>query len=102
MAKKTLAEAAAEVLNASRSGAAKEPMHKLDNTGSHLDAVHDLGGSSFETPQGGDVGSKAAAAAPSATAPGTPAAVAQEPMHVQNKGTEPNSVKAKKDLEGAL
>lgn len=86
MARKTLAEAAAEVLNASRSGAQKEPMHKLDNTGSGLDSVHDLGGSTYETPQGGDVGSKAAAAAPSATPPGTqPDAGSKEGMHVQNK-----------------
>jgi hypothetical protein len=82
MAKKTLSEAAKEVLDASRSGASKEGMHKLDNTGSGLDAVRDIGGSSYAEPQGGDVGSKSAAGAPSATAPGTqPDAGTHEPMH---------------------
>jgi hypothetical protein len=82
MTRKTLSEAAAEVLKASISGASKEPMHKLDNTGSGLDSVHDIGGSTFNNPQGGDVGSKSAAGAPSAIPPGTqPDAGSKEGMH---------------------
>jgi len=102
MARKTLAEAAAEILNASR-GSAKEPMHKLAGTGSGLDSTHDLGGSTFADPQGGDIGSKAAAAAPSATPPGATPAVGSEPMkhqvataNGQSKGTNTT------DLEGSM
>lgn len=99
--KKTLAEAAAEVLNASIAGASKEPMHKLADTGSGLDSVRDIGGATFETPQGGDVGSNSAAGAPSATPPGTQPSVGKEPMHklaganTQSQGTN------KTDLEAA-
>src|SRR5438105_3760936 len=90
MAKKTLAEAAKEVLDASRVGG--EPMHKFDNTGSGLDAVRDIGGSSLADPIAKDVGSKSAAGAPSATAPGTqPDAGLREPMHVQDKGLDPKT-----------
>lgn len=74
---RTLAEAAADVLNATRKGG--EPMHTLPNSGSGLDGVVDLGGATFEDPQGGDVGKRAAAAAPSATAPGAKPAVGQAP-----------------------
>lgn len=101
MARKTLAEAAAEVLNASRSGAAKEPMHTLDNTGSHLDSVHDLGGSTYADPQGGDVGSKGAAAAPSATPPGATPPVGQEPMHKLATGNTQSQGTNTTDLEDA-
>ena len=67
---RTLAEAAAEVLAGSRASAPKEPMHKLDNTGSHLDGVVDLGGASAENPQGTGTGEKAAAVVGKATPPG--------------------------------
>lgn len=93
MARKTLSEAAADVLNASRSGAPREAMHKLDATGSGLDAVHDLGGASFEQPQG----TIAHANLGKATPPGTqPDAGTREAMHkldganTQSQGT--NSV----------
>lgn len=103
MARKTLAEAAAEVLNASRSGAAKEPMHKLDNTGSGLDSVHDIGGVTFDEPQGGDVGSKSAAGAPSATPPGTAPSVGAEPMHKQVASANAQSQGTNKtDLDDAM
>jgi len=88
--RKTLSEAAKEVLDASRSSADKEPMHKLADTGSGLDSVRDIGGSTWEDPQGNQVGSASAAGAPHAVPPGVqPDASSKEPMHVQThtKGT---------------
>ena len=67
----TLAEAAAEVLNKSRNNE-KEPMHKLGDTGSHLDTVVDLGGATYENPEGADTGKKTAAARGEATPPKGP------------------------------
>lgn len=85
MTKKTLSEAAKEVLDASRSSA-REPMHKLADTGSGLDSVRDIGGSSYQEVESGAIGSKSAAGAPSASEPGTkPDAGSKEPMHVQSK-----------------
>lgn len=101
MARKTLAEAAAEVLNASRSGASQEPMHKLASTGSGLDNVHDLGGTTFQDPQSGDVGSKAAAAAPSAAYPGPTPPVGQEPMHKLATGNTQSQGTNTTDLDSA-
>jgi hypothetical protein len=75
MTVRTLAEAAAEVLNATRASAAKEPMHKM---ATH---VHDLGGSTLENPEGNDIGSAAAAVMGKAEEPGTkPAADSKEGM----------------------
>lgn len=73
MSRKSLSEAAMDVLNASRSGAAKEPMHTLADSGSGLDAVQDIGGATSVNPQGNeDIGTKSANGTPSATPPGTP------------------------------
>src|SRR5438045_214365 len=101
MAKKTLAEAAKEVLDASR--VPGQPMHKLSDTGSGLDAVRDIGGSSYANPTDGGTGSKSAAGAPSATPPGTqPDAGTKEPMHVQTKGLDPNKGTNKIDQVAAM
>jgi len=64
MTVRTLAEAAAEVLNRTRASAPSEPMH-------HMDAgVVDLGGSTLQTPQGTAIGAKASAVRGVATPPG--------------------------------
>ena len=89
MTVRTLAEAAADVLSGSQANGAKEPMHKLPNTGSGLDAVTDLGGSTFEDPQGGDVGKAAAAMVGKAAQPGKPGAGADP-----SKGTLPDVTKS--------
>jgi hypothetical protein len=87
MAIKSLAEAAAEVLNKSRADAQKEPMHKLDNTGSGLDTVVDLGGATYDNPEGDDTGKKTAAARPVATPPGVkPDADKKAPMEKLEDG----------------
>jgi len=71
MTARTLAEAAAEVLAGSRSSAPSAPMQKLPDSGSGLDAVTDLGGASFEDPQGGgNIGAKSASAVGQAAQPG--------------------------------
>lgn len=77
---RTLAEAAAEVLSGTHSSAPAEPMHKLPNTGSGLDNVVDLGGSTFEDPQAQKTGIRTGGAATKATAPGK-TGVGQEPSH---------------------
>ena len=75
MTVRTLAEAAAEVLNGSRSSTPRAPMPKLADTGSGLDGVTDLGGASFEEPQGGDIGKRAAGMVGKAQEPKGPANV---------------------------
>jgi hypothetical protein len=75
MTVRTLAEAAAEVLNKSRSTAAKEPMHTMPHQ------VVDLGGSTLENPEGNSVGHAAAAHMGKAEEPGTkPASDSREGM----------------------
>jgi uncharacterized protein YbcI len=76
MTVRTLAEAAADVLRGTQAGGAKEPMHKLPNTGSGLDSVTDLGGATFEDPQGGDVGKAAGNMVGKAAQPGKSGAAA--------------------------
>ena len=109
---KSLAEAAAEVLNASRANAAKEPMHTSGATpdGSGLGGVHDLGGATNTNPMGNvDIGSRAAAAAPSATPPGTPPASGSKETSFPNKSPSVAQAQAvsnqkageQTDLEGA-
>ena len=84
---RTLAEAAAEVLNKSRTETPKEGMHKLSNTGSGLDSVVDLGGSTYDNPSGGDLGVKAANARGVATPPGVkPDAKSMAPMEKLEAG----------------
>jgi hypothetical protein len=82
MTVRTLAEAAAEVLNKTRASAPADTMHKLNTSGQPGSTVHDLGGSTLENPEGNsDIGARAAAAAPSATPPGkTPASGSKEGM----------------------
>lgn len=89
MTVRTLAEAAADVLKGSQASASKAPMQKLPDTGSQLDAVVDLGGSTFEDPQGGDVGKNAAAAGPGKAAQPGKAGDAAQP----SKGTLPDVTK---------
>jgi len=92
---KSLAEAAADILNASRAGAAREPMKTSFATpdGSGLASggttgAQDLGGSTNTDPMGNvDVGSKAAAGAPSATPPGTPPDPKSKEAHFINKSS---------------
>jgi hypothetical protein len=87
MTMKSLAEAAAEVLNRSRHDSAKEPMHKLGNTGSGLENVVDLGGATYENPEGGNMGEKAAAARGVAKPPGVqPDADKKAPMEKLESG----------------
>ena len=75
MTVRTLAEAAAEVLNRTRATAPSEPMHSMSHE------IVDLGGATHENPRGDDIGSKAAAVRPTATPPGTlPAADSKEGM----------------------
>ena len=84
MKPRTLAEAAAEVLASSKAKATHATMQKgLDVYKDHPAAeVHDLGGATYEHPEGDDVGKKAADAAHTATAPGAqPAADTKEKMH---------------------
>jgi hypothetical protein len=68
MTVRTLAEAAAEVLNRSKATATHEPMHTMPHE------VVDLGGQTYEDPRGNAVGAKAAAARHVATPPGVPPA----------------------------
>jgi hypothetical protein len=83
MTVRTLAEAAAEVLNKTRSSAPAETMHTLNKAGQPGSEIHDLGGATLENPEGNsDIGSRAAAAAPSATPPGkAPSSSSKEGMH---------------------
>lgn len=74
MTVRTLAEAAAEILTASKSNSPAEDMKKLPGT-----EVHDLGGATHTDPAGGPVGVKAAAAVSKATPPGKTPPVGQEP-----------------------
>src|ERR1019366_5269376 len=95
----TLKEAAAEVLNATRANAPKEPMQNLQavrggqpNGGSGPANATDLGGATHEDPNGGDVGARAAAMVGKATPPGqTPDAASKEGMKKLPKqvGEEP-------------
>jgi hypothetical protein len=92
MTMKSLAEAAAEVLNKSRADSQKEPMHKLTGTGSGLENVVDLGGSTYENPQGGDLGVKAAAARGVANPPGVqPDASSKQGMEKLGVDDDPES-----------
>jgi hypothetical protein len=70
---RTLAEAAAEILKASKSGAPQEPLKKLEGE------VEDLGGSTTEKPEGDAIGANASKNAKRATPPGKPSPVGQEP-----------------------
>lgn len=87
MTMKSLAEAAAEVLNKSRSEAGKMPMQKLDDVRgdeglASKAGVVDLGGATYDNPSGGEVGKKASDARSAATPPGVqPDASTDEPMH---------------------
>jgi hypothetical protein len=84
----TLKEAAAEVLNATRANAPKEPMQNLQavrgkqpNAGSGPDNANDLGGATHEDPNGGDVGARAVALRSKANPPGQlPDASSKEEM----------------------
>lgn len=69
---KTLAEAAAEVLNKSRTTAPAEPIKRMPAE------INDLGGSTHTDPAGGEVGKKAAAALTKTATPGKPAPVGAE------------------------
>lgn len=84
----TLAEAAADVLDHTRATAAREKMHNLQAERGKQPGgdVHDLGGATWENPEGNDVGSAAAAVAPNATPPGIlPDPNMREPMHNVHK-----------------
>lgn len=104
MTMKSLAEAAAEILNKSRHDTPKEPMHKLSNTGSGLEDVVDLGGATYENPEGDNVGEKAAAARGVARPPGVqPDAKSKQAMEKLEDGDggdpetdRPNSKEATK------
>jgi hypothetical protein len=102
MAIKSLAEAAAEVLNKSRSSSDKEPMHKLSNTGSGLENIVDLGGATYENPEGDNTGEKTAAARGTATPPGVaPDSDKKEPMHKLESGGDGRSEASKVSLQKA-
>lgn len=82
--RKTLSEAAIDVLQASAK-TGQEPMHKVTPAaGDTLQNKVDVGGATTKEPQGNDVGKVTAAHRPQATAPKGPV-VASEPMH---KGPE--------------
>lgn len=70
---KTLQEAAADILKNSQTSAPADPIKKMPAQ------VNDLGGSTNENPDGGEVGKKAAAALSKTATPGKPAPVAAEP-----------------------
>src|SRR6185312_12282522 len=95
MRKKTLAEAAIDVLqNSAKEG--QEPRHEGPlGEPQPAAAKVDLGGATWDNPQGTDVGSKAAAARPQATPPKGPS-VAAQPRHDGPLGAPQiqNSVKA--------
>lgn len=90
---KSLSEAAADILNASRANAQREVMPTLARNsipgtpdGSQLGGVQDLGGATNTDPMGNvDVGSKAASGTPSATPPGTPPDPSSKETHFHNK-----------------
>ncbi len=99
---RTLLEAAADVLNKSRAEAQKAPMQKISSVRGDAgiagqDNIVDLGGSTYDNPEGSDVGSRAAAARGTATPPGVqPDADTDEPMHDLEKvrGKQPGTSKA--------
>lgn len=98
MTVRTLAEAAAEVLNRTRASAPSEPMHTMPHN------VVDLGGATQENPQGTDVGKVTAAHIGSASPPGTaPSKDSKEAMK-QLKGhpedEEGNELVEPEDLNG--
>ena len=68
---KTLSESAAEILKASLASANREPSKKLPGE------EDDLGGATETNPEGGDVGTKAAAGVKQAEKPGKPGAPAE-------------------------
>jgi hypothetical protein len=75
MTVRTLAEAAAEVLNRTRAMAPSEPMHHMPHH------VNDLGGATYENPEGDDIGTNAASHMGKAMEPGTrPASSSKEAM----------------------
>lgn len=84
---RTLAEAAAEVLAKSKASATAEPTKKLEGE------VHDLGGATYDHPEGTSVGTAAAGVVGSATAPGKPSTNAPEAMK-KLPPQEQNKVKA--------
>lgn len=90
---RTLAEAAAEVLKASKSGAPQDPPQKLEGE------VQDLGGSTYEKPEGDAVGVNAAAHAEKATPPGKPAPVGQEPSKGALKEEEESEELQEEEVE---
>ena len=74
---RSLQEAAADVLARSRAEGSKEPMHTMDKT------IVDLGGASYENPQGTAVGKITADHRTAATAPG---------KSVQDNGQPPKKI----------
>src|ERR1019366_5744803 len=101
----TLKEAAAEVLNATRANAPKEPMQNLQavrggqpNAGAGPDNANDLGGATHENPSGGDVGARAAALRGVATPPGQqPDSASNEPM--KKLAAQPAEAKAGEQVD---
>lgn len=93
---KSLFEAAQEVLNASRSGAAREPMHDLQSErgAQPAGAVRDLGGATYDDPSGGDIATNGANAMGRATPPGVqPGSDKEEAMHdlEKERGKQPGT-----------
>ena len=89
---RTLAEAAAEILSASKTSAPAEGPSKLPGE------VVDLGGATNTTPDGGEVGKKASENANKAPAPGDKQGVAAEP----SPGTVKGAVKEEEEQEEEL
>lgn len=99
---RTLLEAAADVLNKSRSDTPKEPMHNLaadrgtDGLAGQQNVV-DLGGATYENPAGAKTGEKIAAARPQSTPPGVkPDSDTKAPMQDLEtvRGKQPGTEKA--------
>jgi hypothetical protein len=94
MTVRTLAEAAADVLNATRKSAPSEPMHKMSAE------VEDLGGATWENPEGSHVGEVAAKNRSQATPPGVaPSSETSEKMKKLPPQVQDTAVKYIKSAE---
>ena len=94
MTVRTLAEAAADVLNATRKSAPSEPMHKMSAE------VEDLGGATWENPEGSHVGGIAAKNRSQATPPGVaPSSETSEKMKKLPPQVQDTAVKYMKSAE---
>lgn len=99
MARKTLREAAIDVLQASAKQG-QEPMHKVQDNGDPSAAVVDLGGATWQNPMGNAIGSVAAGSRGQMQAPKGPATKADDAPKAGEHPKENDLGEPEKDPEG--